>query len=140
DNSIIALGMRRYNALKELKRLCKGLFEASKFFPYNRLPELFCGFTRRGSGGPVFYPTACDPQAWAVGSLFLIIQSLLGLEVKNNSIHIKQPLLPPETKELEIRNLSVGGAYVDLAFEEREGKITCHLIKKKGNIKVIIEA
>ncbi|MBC7105509.1 MAG: amylo-alpha-1,6-glucosidase, partial [Firmicutes bacterium] len=79
DNAIIAWGLRRHDLLHHLEQLATGLYEASLHFPYNRLPELFCGFTRRAIGGPVRYPIACDPQAWAVGSIFHLLQALLGL-------------------------------------------------------------
>jgi len=140
DNAIIASGMRRYGCLHELKKLASGLFEASSFFSYNRWPELFCGFTRRGLTGPVRYPIACDPQAWAVGSLFSFLQSLLGLDCRDNTIYINRPLLLPGAKRLEIRNLLVGQSRIDLAFEEKEGQVFCHVLKKEGNVRVIIEA
>ncbi|MGI9951860.1 glycogen debranching N-terminal domain-containing protein [Moorellaceae bacterium AZ2] len=140
DNAIIGAGMRRYQCLAELYKLASGLFEASAFFSYNRWPELFCGFTRRGLTGPVRYPIACDPQAWAVGSIFSFLQSLLGLDCRDNTIYINRPLLLPGAKRLEMRNLAVAQSRIDLAFEEREGQVFCHVLRKEGNIKVIIEA
>jgi len=31
--------------------------------------------------GPVVYPVACSPQAWAAASVFLFLQACLGLEI-----------------------------------------------------------
>jgi glycogen debranching enzyme len=140
DNAIIAAGLRRYQCLEELSRLAGGLFAASSFFNYRRWPELFCGFTRRGLSGPVRYPVACDPQAWAVGSLFTFLQNLLGIEVRENTLYISRPLLIPGTSRVVIRNLAVAGSRLDLAFEEKDGRIFAHVLKKEGAIKVIIEA
>lgn len=139
DNAIIAAGLRRYQCLAELHKVASGLFEASTFFPYNRWPELFCGFTRRGLTGPVRYPIACDPQAWAVGTLFSLLQSLLGLDCRDNTIYINRPFLLPEAKRLEMRNLAVGQGRIDLVFEEKEGQVFCHVLRKEGNVRVIIE-
>ena len=44
-----------------------------------RLPELFCGFPREPGEPPIAYPVACLPQAWAAGSVFLMLQAALGL-------------------------------------------------------------
>lgn len=140
DNAIIAAGLRRYQCLDELSRLAAGLFAASPHFNYRRWPELFCGFTRRGLSGPVRYPVACDPQAWAVGSLFSFLHHLLGLELRKQSLFISRPLLLPGTRRVEIRNLAVAGSRLDLAFEEKDGRVMANLLKKEGNLKVIIEA
>ncbi|MBC7324388.1 MAG: amylo-alpha-1,6-glucosidase, partial [Moorella sp. (in: Bacteria)] len=106
DNAIIAAGLRRYQCLEELERLASGLFAAGHHFNYRRWPELFCGFTRRGLSGPVRYPVACDPQAWAVGSLFSFLQHLLGLEFRDHTLYISHPLLIPGTRKVEIKNLA----------------------------------
>ncbi|CEP68062.1 Six-hairpin glycosidase [Moorella glycerini] len=140
DNAIIAAGLRRYQCLEELSRLAGGLFAASSYFNYRRWPELFCGFTRRGLSGPVRYPVACDPQAWAVGSLFAFLQHLLGIELRDSTLYISRPILIPGTRRVEIKNLAVAGSRLDLAFEEKEGRIFAHVLKKEGAIKVIIEA
>ncbi|BCV21527.1 amylo-alpha-1,6-glucosidase [Moorella sp. Hama-1] len=140
DNAIIAAGLRRYQCLEELSRLAAGLFAASPHFNYRRWPELFCGFTRRGLSGPVRYPVACDPQAWAVGSLFSFLQHLLGLELGEHGLFISRPLLLPGTSRIEIRNLAVAGSRLDLAFEEKEGRVLANVLKKEGDLKVIIEA
>ncbi|MDN5348473.1 MAG: hypothetical protein PWP65_2038 [Clostridia bacterium] len=139
DNAIIAAGFRRYNYLEELTRLAEALFAASLFFPYNRWPELFCGFTRRGLAGPVRYPIACDPQAWAVGSLYSLTRSLLGLNCEGGTLYINQPLLLPGTNEIEVRDLRVGNGKVDLAFGRDQGGTFCRVLKKEGGVRVVIE-
>lgn len=140
DNAIIARGLRRYGHLELMEKLANGLWEAAFSFAYFRLPELFCGFTRRFLGGPVHYPTACDPQAWAVGSNILLLQSMLGLEVNGEGIHIQTPLLPRGVNELHLRDLQVGKAKVDLEFGQSRGKIYCNVLRREGPVRVTIEA
>ena len=64
DNALIAMGMARYGFRQEAARIFEGLFDASTYVEFRRLPELFCGFPRQQTRGPTFYPVACIPQAW----------------------------------------------------------------------------
>lgn len=68
DNAIAAAGFCRYRLPEHAMTLASALFDASRTFEHARIPELFCGFTRRAEHGPVAYPVACAPQAWAAGS------------------------------------------------------------------------
>jgi len=140
DNSIIAAGLRRYHCLEELVKLSQGMFAASSYFDYRRWPELFCGFTRRGLSGPVRYPVACDPQAWTVGALFALITSLLGISVREEVLFIESPLLIPGTKRIEIKNLRIARTSLDLAFEQRGNRVFTHVLRKEGDLRIIIEA
>ncbi len=139
DNVIIARGLRRYGLLDDLCKLAESLYRAALFFPYNRLPELFCGFTRRGATGPVRFPTACDPQAWAVGSMFLLLQTMLGLECLGRNLHVRSPVLPEWVNELVIKNLQVGGGVVDLEFARKEGRTYCSVLRREGKVRVVME-
>jgi glycogen debranching enzyme len=139
DNAIIAAGLRRYGFLNRLEHLFGGLYEASLYFSYYRLPELFCGFTKRPTGGPVRYPIACDPQAWAIGSTFMFLQAMLGLTCSEDGLQIKQPILPAWLRELNLENLRVRGGVVDLEFARSRGRTHCNLLRKEGNLRVTIE-
>lgn len=139
ENAIIARGLRRYGAMDELMKVVDGMYRASQHFPYNRLPELFCGFTRRGMAGPVGFITACDPQAWAVGSMFQMIQTFLGIEAQGRYLHIRRPVMPEWLNELVIENMSVGQGKVDLEFARKNGKTYCSVLRADGLVRVIIE-
>ena len=56
DNALIGLGFARYGHRGEAARLLEGLAAAAGRLELRRLPELFCGFPRRGGQGPTAYP------------------------------------------------------------------------------------
>jgi glycogen debranching enzyme len=84
-----------------------------------RLPELFCGFPRVRGEGPIAYPVACLPQAWASGAVFMTLQACLGLRVDGdrNRIRIDRPHLPIGIETLTIEALPVGERQVTLTFQ-----------------------
>ncbi len=139
DNAIIACGLRALNLFNLLEQVITDLFEAATYFPYHRLPEVFCGFTRRQEGGPVLYPAACNPQAWAVGTIPLLVQVMLGISCRHQEVHIRKPVLPSWITEMEIRNLRVSSGKVDLEFTRKQGKTYCGVLKTVGDVRVIIE-
>ena len=96
DNALIAAGFARYHLHDFVRRAFEGMFAASQFVELHRLPELFCGFPRRPGEGPTLYPIACAPQAWAAGSLFLMLQACLGLEIDGarQEVAFRHPVLP----------------------------------------------
>ena len=103
------------------------------------MPELFCGFHRRLDGsGPTLYPVACAPQAWAAGSVFLMLNAVLGIKVvpAEPAILLSQPGLPAALGELRIDNLQVGQASVDLAFRRRGDYIDAEVTGRRGEIGV----
>jgi glycogen debranching enzyme len=124
DNSIIAAGLKRYGYHKEANHIAEGIFAAASYFQAGRMPELFAGIERRDNNFPVPYLDANIPQAWAAGSIFLLIRSILGLEANAPQRKLKvQPCLPECLPDLELKNLSVGDASVSLRFW-REGEQT----------------
>jgi glycogen debranching enzyme len=141
DNALIAAGLKRYGHHKQTNRIATALFDAAVFMDYMRLPELFCGFTRRTPNQPVNYPVACSPQAWAAGSPFLLLQSMLGLSAlaHENLLTINKPALPSWLNQVELRNLRVGDSTISLVFR-REGETTGFtLMNKEGSVRVIME-
>ena len=141
DNAMIAAGLKRYGYHKQTNRIATAIFDAAVFVDYMRLPELFCGFTRRTPNQPVAYPIACSPQAWAAGSPFLLLQAMLGLSAQapQNLLTINSPVLPAWLNWVELRNLRVGDSTISLVFR-REGETTAFsLISKQGSVRVIME-
>jgi glycogen debranching enzyme len=117
------------------------MFEAAQFADYLRLPELFCGFTRRTPSPPVQYPVACSPQGWAAGTPFLLLQAMLGISAvaHENVLTVNKPHLPSWLNEVEIRNLRVGTSTLSLVFR-REGETTgFSLLSREGDVRVVME-
>ncbi|MCL6477370.1 MAG: amylo-alpha-1,6-glucosidase [Peptococcaceae bacterium] len=139
DNAIIGFGMKQAGEVAPLKQLVETLFEAAEYFDHLRLPELFCGFTRRGSAGPVKYPIACDPQAWSIGSMFLMLRALLGIECRGTCIYVHNPQLPGFLQTLRMENIRAGNGYAALEFTRRQDKTYCGVIGSKGDVTVIFK-
>jgi glycogen debranching enzyme len=129
DNSLLSMGLKRYDLNTELGVLAGALFEAAKTFQYYRLPELFGGSPLTTHQTPVPYPVACRPQAWAAGAIPLITQAFLGLcpDAANNRLFIVEPTLPPFLERARVSRLRLGPTEVDLIFE-REGNRTAVLV------------
>ena len=70
ENALIAMGLRSLGLVDQALEISQGLLDMTKRQPYQRPPELFCGYERFNDSDPVKYPVACSPQAWATGSIF----------------------------------------------------------------------
>jgi len=103
DNSLIALGLVRYGYREEANRIAKAIVEASAYFEY-RLPEVFAGYPRELTQFPVEYPTASSPQAWATGTPFVLLRTMLGLEPDGASLRA-DPVLPEGVARIELRGI-----------------------------------
>ncbi len=138
DNSIIAMGFKRYGFESELNRLITALFDAAKAFPYYRLPELFGGMARSAHQSPVPYPVACRPQAWAAGAFPLMAQAMLGLcpDAPNGRLKIVRPVLPDWLRQVRVRGLRVGDGAVDLFYERRAGRTSVVIDGIRGPLEV----
>jgi glycogen debranching enzyme len=142
DNSIIAAGFRRYGFSGAAGRIFQGIVEAALHFPDHRLPELFMGFDRQDYGVPVSYPVACRPQAWAAGAVPYLLRSLLGLTAEgfDQRLRIVHPVLPEFMRSVEVQRLRVGGANVDLRFEQSgTGPVAVEVLRLEGRLEVVME-
>ncbi|BAT54459.1 hypothetical protein NOS3756_34290 [Nostoc sp. NIES-3756] len=142
DNSLIAMGLRSLGLIDQALEIFQGLFDMTSQQPYQRPPELFCGYERNGDRSPVQYPVACTPQAWATGSIFQLLQMIVNLvpDAPNNCLRIIDPALPESINKLSLHNLQVGTTVLDLEFERSGGTTACRVAKKRGNLRVVIEA
>jgi glycogen debranching enzyme len=142
DNSLIAIGLRSLGLIDQALELSKGLLDMTNYQPYQRPPELFCGFERTDDNEPVQYPVACSPQAWATGSIFQLIHMIVNLvpDAPANYLRIIDPALPESINYLALKNLKVGSTLLDLEFERSGTSTSCRVSKKRGNLRVVIEA
>ncbi|MEA3178605.1 MAG: hypothetical protein QOI59_2128 [Gammaproteobacteria bacterium] len=137
DNAICAAGIARYGGRASVAKLLSDIFEAANHFGM-RLPELYCGFERVPGQGPVAYPVACLPQAWASGAVFMLLQSALGIQIngRNKEVHIERPVLPIGIESLTITDLKIGESSIDLEFH-RLGTEVVAVPSKRADIKVM---
>jgi glycogen debranching enzyme len=103
DNSLIALGLRRYGFKDEAACIAAAMLEAAQFFG-GRLPEAFAGYPRTMTKYPVQYPTACSPQAWSSGAPLLLLTAMLGLEPHGEHL-VVDPALPSTIGRIELLDI-----------------------------------
>ncbi|WP_138497686.1 amylo-alpha-1,6-glucosidase [Nostoc sp. PA-18-2419] len=142
DNALIAMGLRSLGLIDQALEIFQGLLDMTSQQSYQRPPELFCGYERNGDNAPVQYPVACTPQAWATGSIFQLLQMMVNLvpDAQNNCLRIIDPALPESINRLCLHNLQVGTTILDLEFERSGSTTACRVAKKRGNLRVVIEA
>ena len=141
DNSLIAMGLKKYNLWDRLSELFTGMYDAASVFPLYRLPELFSGFKRGKYNMPVKYPVACSPQAWSAGTIPYMLIAALGLtpDALNKRLQLVKPHLPPWLNKVNITDLRVGEASVNMEFRREESGTLVNVVKKQGDIDVFIE-
>ncbi|WP_309644237.1 amylo-alpha-1,6-glucosidase [Phenylobacterium sp.] len=127
DTALCAMGLSRYGERDGVVSLTSGLFETAANFEM-RLPELFCGFPRMAGEPPVAYPVACLPQAWAAGSVFMMVQACLGITIDGvkGEVDVRDPHLPIGIDRFWIEGLRVGDAKIDIGFEREGGRVQVH--------------
>ncbi|MCY7335404.1 MAG: amylo-alpha-1,6-glucosidase [Chamaesiphon sp.] len=150
DNSLITMGLRSVGAVEQALEVAQGVLDMTVYQPYHRPPELFCGYERVAGQSPIQYPVACSPQAWATGTIFQLMQMMVNLvpDAPSNYLRILDPALPANINQLTFKNLRVGATLIDLGFtreHDAEGDLvrattSCRVLKKRGNLRVTIEA
>ncbi|MEJ8826811.1 amylo-alpha-1,6-glucosidase [Variovorax humicola] len=133
DVALCAAGIARYGERDGVVRLLDDMFEAAAFFGL-RLPELFCGFARAAGEAPVAYPVACLPQAWAAGSVFMLLQQCLGVHiVAGDQVVLDQPRLPAGIESIKVAGIAVGTARIELNFRRRGKRILAFVNRRDGD-------
>ncbi len=139
DNALLAMGFSFYGRQRDACTVLGAIGDASRHMELRRLPELFCGFHKRPeASGPTLYPVACAPQAWAAGSVYLLLQACLGIELsaRERRISLHNPALPASLEEVRIDQLRVAGASVDLLFRRLDGNCKVEILRSQGEVQV----
>lgn len=138
DNSFIAAGLKRYGFHAEANQVAEGIFAAASYFEAGRMPELFAGIERQRETFPVPYPDANIPQAWAAGSIFFLIRTMLGLEAdaRNQTLKV-QPVLPDWLPDITLTNLVVGNATIDLRVWRDGSETRWDVTPRQGELVVV---
>ncbi|MGQ4274000.1 amylo-alpha-1,6-glucosidase [Terrihabitans sp. B22-R8] len=139
DNGLIALGLARYGYKDDVLKIFCGLIEAAGKIELQRLPELFCGFTRRQRQGPIGYPVSCSPQAWAAATPLALIQASLGLTLDHarGEVLFDRPVLPDFIERLCLTNLQLGEAGADLVLNRHGGDVALTVVERRGDLRII---
>jgi glycogen debranching enzyme len=142
DNALAAAGFGRYGLAQPLQTLMSALFDASRFFEHARIPELFCGFPRQATYGPISYPVACAPQAWAAGTVFQLLTAMCGFEADApaNRLTWRSPVLPPWLRFVEIHDLRVGSSSIDVTLARGRESASVELIDRRGDVEVVVRS
>jgi glycogen debranching enzyme len=134
DNGIIAAGFKRYGMINESNQVIRALFDAIERFDAYRPPEVFAGLQRNGDMDfPVLYPGGANiPQAWATGSIFHMLRTILGLraDAPHKRLYVC-PTLPDWLPDIELQRLRVGRCAINIRFW-REGMRSCWKVEKVG--------
>ncbi|MGN7098942.1 amylo-alpha-1,6-glucosidase [Brevundimonas diminuta] len=135
DTALAAAGMARYGERRAVAMLLGEIYGSAAHFQM-RLPELFCGFVRETGEPPIAYPVACLPQAWAAGSVFLMMQSVLGLSIDaaEGLVEVNNPALPAGLDRLSITRLKVADGVIDLHFQRLNGHVVVMPRERSGAV------
>jgi glycogen debranching enzyme len=137
DNGFIAVGFKRYGFTSQAAQIARAVSEAGSFFMLHQLPELYAGVQRDSTNFPIQYLGANVPQAWAAGSVFALLEAILGFQpdAKRGRLYI-DPVLPAWLPDLTLSDLRLGKQVFDLRFQ-REGEET-HLEVLRGDPKAVL--
>ncbi|HYI20155.1 MAG TPA: glycogen debranching N-terminal domain-containing protein [Solirubrobacteraceae bacterium] len=143
DTAMIAFGLRKYGFDEDFTAIFEALLEAAANSDAYRLPELYAGFGRTEFETPVPYPVACQPQAWAAGAIPYLVAGGLGLvpDALEKRLRVRRPSLPHWLSRVEVRNLRIAGATVDLLFERTGIGDQVALVDARidGDVEVVLE-
>jgi glycogen debranching enzyme len=137
DTALSALGLSYYGERAGVVKLTSAMFECATQLEM-RLPELYCGFPRAAGEQPVAYPVACLPQAWAAGSVFMLLQACLGLSIDSEGaqVEVRDPALPVGIDRLSINGLRIGDGGIDLTFERQGNRVAVHSNSRGPSLRV----
>jgi glycogen debranching enzyme len=114
DNGIIAIGFKQYGFAEEAAQVARAVSDAGSYFALYQMPELYAGIEREDANFPVQYPDANVPQAWAAGSVFTLLQALIGFDAD-----------APRASSISIRCCPIGcPTSIWSTFASAEGSLT----------------
>jgi glycogen debranching enzyme len=138
DNALIAAGFARYGFTASAARLFSAMLDLSQAVD-GRLPELICGFHRRGGESPTLYPVACSPQAWAAGAAYMFLSACLGLHIDAAArrVSLRRSTLPPGVDWIRLTNLSIGDGRVDLLLTRHPHDVGIQVLHREGHVEIL---
>jgi glycogen debranching enzyme len=139
DTALVAAGLARYGFTREATTLMGAMLALSQAVESNRLPELICGFHRRGGQAPTLYPVACAPQSWAAGVVYLLLQACLGMRIEATSRRVvfDRAVLPESLEWIRLTNLRVADASVDLLLTRQTHDVGIRVLRRTGGLEIV---
>jgi glycogen debranching enzyme len=83
---------------------------------------------------------ACAPQAWAAGSVLLLLQAGLGLQVDGcyGRVVFSSPRLPDGVEELSIYGLAVRDSRIDLRIVRHGQSVGVNVLSHDPSVDVVV--
>jgi glycogen debranching enzyme len=140
DTGIAAAGLAATGFSREADRLLEAMLDVASTSELQRMPELFCGFPRREGQPPTQYPVACSPQAWAAGSIFMLLEAMLGVRIDalGRRITFSRPSLPSFIEELSVDGLRVGPDEVSIRLHRHAKDVGILVTSAPDDVEVVV--
>ncbi|MDI6817520.1 MAG: glycogen debranching N-terminal domain-containing protein [Actinomycetota bacterium] len=140
DNAFIMKGLVDYGFHDDALRVIDAVLDAGQYFPFQRLPELFCGFDRESSRIPIDYPAASSPQAWASGAPMLMLTAMLGMKANaDEKILILNPGFPADIYRIFLSGVHIGGTRLGFEVLLERGEPNINILENPGSFKIRLE-
>ncbi len=135
DNAIIAMGFRRYGFDAEASQVARAISEAGSHFLLNQLPELYTSSVGQEPLFPIQYLGANVPQAWAAGSVFMLMQTMLGFmpDAPRGKLYV-DPDLPTWLPDLTVTDLRLNQHKFDIRFWREGDKTKFEVLRGEKNM------
>jgi len=124
DTAIAALGLAHYGFADDAVQIFKAIYEAAKLCTNKRIPELFGGQGKDDGEELRWYHSACTPQAWVAGSVFMLLQAVIGADLKQieqqvnkNNVTVLSLFLPSCCGILNIENMKINNKNICLEIK-----------------------
>jgi glycogen debranching enzyme len=140
ENAMIARGLADLGFRTGANRLIAAQLSLATCFGSMRLPEVVSGHARSVEFPiPGVYPFANPLQAWSVSAIFSFVKTMIGArpDAFAQTLYL-DPVLPEWLPALEVRDLGVGMASVDLRFSRDEAGTTgVEILNNRGGLRVL---
>jgi glycogen debranching enzyme len=139
ENAIIAAGLKKYGMVYETQRVFDALVAASGYFEYLRWPEVYAGVGRDVGGVLAVQPDASRPQAWSAASIFLLMQTILGVATHAFSCRVDiTPVLPSQLDEVVIRNMFCNKGVLSYRVKREANAVLMEIIDNPDGLDIVV--
>jgi glycogen debranching enzyme len=120
-----------------MRSITRDISAAGTHFLSNQPPELYTAMERNENGFPVQYLGANLPQAWAAGSVFALLQAILGFRPDAPQGRLRvDPLLPEWLPDVTVLDLRLGKHQFDIRFWRSDDETRFEVLR--GDPKAVV--